>query len=282
VTALRTRARRLTDADRPALQRLLRADPVGHCVLIARLDTAGTLAPRQLGGAVWGSDGPAGLGAACFVGGNVVPVGVDSEAAGSVAAELLAAERSCSSIVGTSAAVETLWSWLCEDWRPVRSYRPVQPLLATDRVPDLRADSAVRVVRRGEIDQYLPAAEAMFAEEVGVNPSRGSQQKSYRQHLERMIGAGRALARFDATGRVLFKAEVAAVTSRCTQIQGVWVDPAWRGRGLGTAAMVAVLRRALRFAPVASLYVNDYNVAARRLYARLGMTEVGMMSTVLF
>jgi predicted GNAT family acetyltransferase len=31
-----------------------------------------------------------------------------------------------------------------------------------------------------------------------------------------------------------------------------------------------------------SLYVNDYNVAARRLYDRLGMRQVGTLRTVLF
>jgi predicted GNAT family acetyltransferase len=50
---------------------------------------------------------------------------------------------------------------------------------------------------------------------------------------------------------------------------------------IATAGMAAVLRHALGYARVASLYVNGYNVPARRLYRRLGMTEIGCMSTVL-
>jgi predicted GNAT family acetyltransferase len=46
--------------------------------------------------------------------------------------------------------------------------------------------------------------------------------------------------------------------------------------------MAEVLVRALELAPTASLYVNDFNVAARRLYARVGMRQVGELSTILF
>jgi predicted GNAT family acetyltransferase len=82
---------------------------------------------------------------------------------------------------------------------------------------------------------------------------------------------------------VIFKAELAIVTSRTTQVQGVWVDPEFRGRGLAAAAMAAVTRDALRrVAPTVSLYVNDYNTAARRVYARCGFESAGTFATVLF
>jgi predicted GNAT family acetyltransferase len=46
--------------------------------------------------------------------------------------------------------------------------------------------------------------------------------------------------------------------------------------------MAAVIEHALRLAPSVSLYVNDFNEPARRLYDRLGLREVGILSTVLF
>jgi predicted GNAT family acetyltransferase len=47
--------------------------------------------------------------------------------------------------------------------------------------------------------------------------------------------------------------------------------------------MAAVLRYALAdVAPVASLYVNDYNTPARRTYRRVGFEEVGAFTSVLF
>jgi predicted GNAT family acetyltransferase len=62
----------------------------------------------------------------------------------------------------------------------------------------------------------------------------------------------------------------------------VWTRPDLRGRGIATAALGEVLRRGLHLAPTVSLYVNDFNVSGRRLYRRLGMREVGILTTILF
>jgi predicted GNAT family acetyltransferase len=82
---------------------------------------------------------------------------------------------------------------------------------------------------------------------------------------------------------VVFKAELAVVTRHTAQIQGVWTAPEWRGRGLARAGVAAVVRDALRrVAPSVSLYVNDYNTSARRVYERCGFQQVGTFATVLF
>lgn len=93
---------------------------------------------------------------------------------------------------------------------------------------------------------------------------------------------GRSFARVD-DGKVVFKAEIGAATARACQIQGVWVDPEFRGLGHSEAGMAAVVEYALRdVAPVVSLYVNDFNTAARAAYRRVGFREVGAFMSVLF
>jgi predicted GNAT family acetyltransferase len=61
----------------------------------------------------------------------------------------------------------------------------------------------------------------------------------------------------------------------------VWVRPDQRGRGYGTAGLATVIARALELAPAVSLYVNDFNRPARRVYEKLGMRPAGAMATVL-
>ena len=100
--------------------------------------------------------------------------------------------------------------------------------------------------------------------------------------MAELIAAGRAFARIE-DGRVVFKAEIGSATDEACQVQGVWVPPELRGRGLSAGGMAAVVNEALRsIAPVVSLYVNDYNAAARATYRRVGFADSGTFMSVLF
>jgi predicted GNAT family acetyltransferase len=284
VTALHTRPRLLKANDAAAVGELVGRDPLVNCVFDARFEHAPDLDVRRLGGHIWGitDDSSGALRAALFHGGNLIPLGEDFPALEIIATHLARLPRGCSSIVGPAAAVHTIWPMLMRSWGPARAIRPNQPFLVAVRVPDYPFDPTVRVVRPAELGRFLPAAAAMFTEELGVSPIGADGGTTYRGRLAELIGAGRAFARFDDSGDVEFKAEIGAVGADSAQIQGVWVRPELRGRGIGTAGMAAVLRHAMRLAPSASLYVNDFNGSARRMYARLGMRQTHTFSTVLF
>ena len=67
------------------------------------------------------------------------------------------------------------------------------------------------------------------------------------------------------------------------QIQGVFVPPDRRGQGFATAGMAAVVELVRReIAPTVSLYVNDWNTAARAVYERVGFRETARFATVMF
>ena len=83
-------------------------------------------------------------------------------------------------------------------------------------------------------------------------------------------------------GRVDFKADLGAAAGDVCQIQGVWVRPELRGRGLAAPCMAAVVEQALQRFQAVSLYVNDYNTAALRTYERVGFQRHGTFATVLF
>ncbi len=278
---LRTASLRvLEDRDESAALELLRRDPVANVFVLSRIEAAGLDAWR-LGAEVWGWYSSGRLEALCYSGANLVPAG--SEAAVAAFAERARRQgRRCSSIVGPAELVLPLWELLQAAWGRAREVRACQPLMATEREPDLAGDPAVRRVRPHELDVLMPACVAMFTEEVGVSPMAGDGGALYRARVAELISAGRSFARIE-DGRVLFKAEVGATTREACQVQGVWVDPAVRGTGLGVAGMATVVRACLgSVAPVVSLYVNDFNTPARRAYARVGFRDVGAFASVLF
>lgn len=284
MTVIRAQPRVLTAGDQPSVRSLVSRDRVLNCVLDSRLQASQDLNPRRLGGFLWGVDGGPGdiLRAAALHGGNLIPLGQDLAALQVIAAQLARSGRGCSSIVGAADAVAVMWTTLARSWGPARVLRLDQPLLSTDSPAPVEPDPAVRQVRPAELSRFLPAAVAMFTEELEISPLGNDSGRGYRNRVAQLIGSGRAFARFDDRGRVEFKAEVAALGSATAQIQGVWVRPDLRGRGIGTAAMAAVLRLALELAPSVSLYVNDFNTAGRRMYDRLGMRQVNTLRTVLF
>ena len=273
-------ARLLTGADLPALRPLLDRDPVAHCFVASRVEAAG-LDPWRLGAELWGWGGTR-LEAACFAGANLVPVGDAPAALAAFADRAKRQGRRCSSIVGPAHAVApTVGAAGTALGTGPRG--PRQPAAAGhDHPPPMPGDPAVRRVAITELDLLMPACVAMFSEEVGTSPMGNDNGAAYRARVRDLVLAGRAFARIE-NGRVLFKAELGAVSARAAQIQGVWVDPEYRGRGLGTLGTAAVVAEALRtVAPTVSLYVNDFNVPARRAYERVGLCNVGHLLSVLF
>lgn len=276
--ALGVRVRSADGRDDEHLDALLASDPIMNVFAAARINEH-----RRTGaGQVWLHDQDGALVSACYAGANLVPVSADACAVEAFAAQARKSGRHCSSIVGPREAVLALWNFLAPVWSPSREVRAHQPVLATDRSPSVSPDPRLRLAQSSDFDALWPAAVAMYTEEVGVSPLLGDGGMSFRRRLTGMVAAGRVYL-IEVAGEVIFKAEVGSVALGACQVQGVWTAPQWRGAGIGTAAMAAVTVQALaQIAPLVTLYVNDFNHAARAIYAKCGYTHSGDFATILF
>ena len=263
--------------DPAAVQRVLDADAVGCCMVAARVADHGIDA-AAIGGELWtrrGADE-----SLCYAGANLIPLRGAAVDLHAFADKAMGSARRCSSVVGRAELVMPMWQRLEHVWGPARDVREQQPLMAMASRPSSAIDNGVRRVRIDEIEAYLVAAIDMFIGEVGIDPRLGDGGRGYRRRVAGLIAAGRAWARFDR-GEVIFKAEVGSQSRAVGQIQGVWVHPEYRGRGLGSAGTAAVVAHIVGSGRIASLYVNDFNSVARAAYARVGFAEVGTFATVL-
>ena len=263
--------------DPAAVSRVLAEDPVAACMVAARVADHG-VDPRAIGGELW-TRGRA-EDSLCYAGANLIPLRGDASDLQAFADQALRTARRCSSLVGPADLVLGMWDRLRLGWGPARDIRENQPLLALATRPQCAADPGVRRVRVDELDAYLVAAVDMFIGEVGIDPRAGDGGRGYRRRVAGLIAAGRAFARFEQ-GHVVFKAEIGSQSPQVGQIQGVWVHPEWRGRGLGTAGTAAVASAVVAGGRIASLYVNGFNAVARAAYDRAGFRQVGTFATVL-
>lgn len=263
------------------MSELLACDPVVNVFADYRTRVT-QLDPRWLGGEMWGYVEDGRLVSACHAAANLVPVNATPAAIAAFGARGVRQRRRCSTVVGPADAVAGLWAELEGHWSTPREFRWQQPHLEI-RVPSAVApDPAVRRTTPEDMDLLYPACVAMYTEEVGISPEVGGGADMYRARVAQLVAKGWSFARIE-DGRVLFKAEVAAASPYACQVQGVYVDPAHRGRGLATAGMAAVVEIALRdIAPVVSLYVNDHNIPARRAYEAVGFEQTGVFATILF
>jgi uncharacterized protein len=263
--------------DAAAVRRVFDHDPVGSCMVAARVADHG-IDPTSIGGELWtrrGADE-----SLCYAGANLIPLRGRLNDLNAFADEAMSASRRCSSLVGRAELVMPMWRRLESAWGPARDVREHQPLMSLSSMPTCAIDPGVRQVRPDEIDTYLVAAVDMFIGEVGVDPRLGDGGRGYRRRVASLIAAGRAWARFEH-GEVVFKAEVGSQSPAVGQIQGVWVHPEWRGQGLGTAGTATLAAVIVGTGRIASLYVNNFNTVARATYARIGFVEVGTFATVL-
>lgn len=281
---LRPPVRVLGDADAEEVLALCSRDPVANVFVASRVEEVGCDIHR-VGGELWGYWEHGELTSVCWSGANLVPVEAGPEALDHFAARARRQGRHCSSLVGPAPAVLGLWDRLQPWWGPAREVRPQQHLMVIDGDPAIPADPTVTVTSVADLDALVPACVAMFTEEVGYSPAVGDGGAFYRRRVAELVTAGRSFSRIEGpAGRrgVVFKAELGSVSSAVAQVQGVWVAPDRRGRGVAAPGMAAVVQMARADVPCVSLYVNSYNVRAVAAYRRTGFRTVGTFATVLF
>lgn len=276
----------LSDLDLPELAGLCAVDPVGSVLAATRVEAALVDGLARTGGQAWGFPAQGPLVAACWSGANLVPVvpAPSTEVLDAFAAQARAQGRRCSSIVGPSVAALGLWRRLEADWGPARSVRTEQPSMVMLGEPLVDPDPDVRTSTAADMPDLLPACVRMFEEEVGYSPMTYSA-RAYEDRVATLVAERRSfVARaHEPDGRIVFKAEIGALTRDVAQVQGVWVDPLDRGTGRAAPGMAAVVRHVLSgSAQTVSLYVNIFNERALATYRRVGFEQVGTYATVLF
>lgn len=273
--------RPLTLGDTDALRLLVARDRISNVFIDSLLDQGCTATPGHYGALILGYFAPDNqLEAACWVGSNIVPVEAAPEHGAAFGLWIGRHWRPYASIFGHAPAVLAILEQLVQHGIRPHEVRESQPLLAMTGISTVAPNPELRSSSISDFDSVLLAAATMFEEEVGYSPFLGGAE-NYRRRVAWLINSGHSFSQLDNAGQVIFKADLGAVTRYATQVQGVWLNPDYRGSGLSAAYMAAVVALSQKFAPITSLYVNDYNVKARSLYGRVGFEQIGTFATVL-
>lgn len=184
-------------------------------------------------------------------------------------------------IVGPRRQVMRYWELVAGSHAPPRRVRERQLVMAL-QPNDLREGDPRVTVRQARADDCTAVAAnsaAMIRHELEYDPM--ARDPGFVAGIAQMIA--RRLWWVGESGGVLcFFCNVGPWSARTAQLQGIWTPPAMRGRGLAGAALSGVCKTLLTSVPTLSLYVNDFNDDAIRLYERTGFRTVSEFQTLLF
>ena len=196
---------------------------------------------------------------------------------------LARAALGCSSahvIMGERRRIRSFWRHYARAGQPLRlACREL--LLAQTSPPGAcgAAGPGLRPATPEDLPLVLPAQAAMAVEECGVNPLE-VDPRGFRERCARRIGRGRVWVAVGADGGLDFKADVMAETPEAVYLEGVYVRPGARGRGIGGRCMTRLGRELLARSRAVCLLVNESNLEAQSFYRKLGFGLRGLYETI--
>jgi uncharacterized protein len=226
-------------------------------------------APRFL---VWPRDDPA---AVCYLGdtGTVVPAG-DPRAGPAFAAAL--EERAWRVLVGEAPIGQRIVTATTQGLFRRRARAREQRFMVQERAHGEARLDGFRLARSDDIEALTTFACALHVEDEMGPPVGRSGRAAIRARMRDSVVAGATWVVDRGAGPVA-KVDVSLRSvRRGAQIAGVYVDPAWRGQGIGGEAVRAVAA-ALRAEgmPGVTLHVRAKNPPALRAYRRAGFVDRG-------
>lgn len=266
----------LVAGDREELHEYLRQPPGIHLYLASRLeseDAGEGLVYRESGriqGFAWFG-----------VGRNLVVAGDAPPFLGALAEEAFLRESRWLMLVGPwDATSDLLERYLARTSRQPRLDRSQGLYLQFPGDPPDLSEPRLQPAVEEDLDELVPLAARMSAEDFDVDPWRIDQQQVRRSLTAKMRGGRCWLFRMD--GRVAFKVDLAVRGPLGGQVEGVYTTEDLRGHGIASRCMAEFGRRLLAELPYICLHVSSVNTPAIRAYENAGYRRTGELRLAIF
>jgi uncharacterized protein len=148
--------------------------------------------------------------------------------------------------------------------------RTCRELLFAERSRE-SSDADIPTLRRAmlnEIDLVVPVHAQMAFEQTGVNPLDVDAQ-GFRERCARRVQQGRVWVCIE-DGKLVFKADVISDLAEVNYLEGIYVSPENRGRGLGSACMRQLTNILLSHTKTVCLLTGENESVAQACYMKAG------------
>ena len=181
-------------------------------------------------------------------------------------------------ILGEKDKVEQFWNYYADEGQEMR-------LACRELLFELRYAMQVRDevdgLRRAtleDLDKIAPVQASMAEEESGKNPLENDPD-GFRARCARRIEMGRVWL-LEEDGRLVFKADIQADTPDVVYLEGVWVNPSERGKGIGRQCLRQLCQDLLVRTKSVCVLVNEENHRAHTFYRMCNFKMRGVYDSI--
>ena len=181
-------------------------------------------------------------------------------------------------ILGEKEKVEQFWDYYADEGQQMR-------LACRELLFELRHAMQVREEAEGlrlatldDLDEIAPVQAGLAEYESGINPLEVDPE-GFRARCARRIEMGRVWV-LEEEGKLIFKADVQADTPDVIYLEGVWVNPTHRGKGIGRKCMRHLCRDLLTRTKSVCVLVNEESVRAHTFYRMCNFKVRGIYDSI--
>jgi predicted GNAT family acetyltransferase len=181
-------------------------------------------------------------------------------------------------ILGEKDKVEQFWNYYADEGQEMR-------LACRELLFELRHAMQVREEVEGlrratveDLDKIAPVQASMAEDESGTNPLEVDPD-GFRARCARRIEMGRVWV-LEEGGRLIFKADIQSDTPEVVYLEGVWVNPSERGKGVGRQCLRQLCQDLLASTNSVCLLVNEENQRAHTFYRMCNFKMRGVYDSI--
>ena len=266
---------RLTERDRDEALTFLSARPLHTVIMAGWILDHGVVSPAHRGIFYGYRDSLNQLQGVALIGHNTL-FEVRTEEAMAALAGQAATCSEVKMIMAESSALTRFWRHFNSDGTKPRKvckdllYHVEQPAPTTSLIERLRPAT------RDDLELVVAAHAEMVTQETGINPLE-NEPVTFRDRCAARLG--RIWISRDGE-ELIFKADVLTRFAGISYIEGVWVNPAYRGRGICRQGLNSLHQKLFANGQTPCCFVEVSNQTARNLYQQTGYQPKSLYSKI--
>ena len=267
----------LTEDDRNEVLAFLAERPIHTVVLAGFIRDNGLVSPHNRGSFYGSRNSEGRLEGVALIGHATL---IDARTARAMEGFAIVAQgfERAHMILGEKDKVEQFWNFYADEGQEMRVvcrellFELRHAMEVREEVPGLRLATA------DDLDRVAPVQAAMAEDESGTNPL-DVDPEGFRARCARRIEMGRVWV-LEEDGKLIFKTDILADTPDVVYLEGIWVNPTERGKGIGRRCLRQLCQDLLTRTKSVSVLVNQENQRAHTYYRMCNFKMRGVYDSI--